>query len=192
VAQLERYVRALGPRIITVYYGWNDHWVALGPTDRHLRRILRRRGFYERSRLAQLALKARIGTAPPRADRPNRVSEDDYRANLTRIVARASAAGIMPVLLTAPSNHTPGREPEVLLQRHVRRLAELVPLHTAYTAITRDVARATGAPLCDLAEAFDTLPPPRDRYFLQDGIHFTDEGDRAVSVLLAACLERLP
>lgn len=192
VAQLERDVLPLAPRVITVYYGWNDHWVALGPTDRQLRRITRHRGLYGNSRLAQLVLKAQVGAARPIVDRPNRVSEADYRENLTRIVERASAAGITAVLLTAPSNHVPGQEPEVLLNRHLRHLDELVPLHNAYVAITRDVARATGAPLCDLAEAFDALPPPRDRYFLQDGIHFTDEGDRFVADVLAACLDRLP
>lgn len=187
VAQLERDVLALAPRIITVYYGWNDHWVALGPTDRELLRFMRLRGVFEHSRLAQLALKAQMD-AGPMAGRPNRVEPEAYRENLTRIVQIASGAGIVPVLLTAPSNHAAGHEPEALLKRHVRSLDELIPLHAAYTAITREVAGATGAALCDIAAAFQALPPPRERYFQRDGIHFTDEGDQRIADVLAACL----
>src|SRR3954467_9915755 len=33
LAQLRRDVIPMHPKVVTIYYGWNDHWVARGPTD---------------------------------------------------------------------------------------------------------------------------------------------------------------
>ena len=189
--QLRRDVISLHPRVITVYYGWNDHWVAMGLTDPEIARAHALREFASHSRLAQLWLKIEVGMAARRTPPPNRVPLRTYADNLVRIATEARAAGITPVFVTAPSNHTVGREPAYLATRHLRALSELVPLHTAYVDETRRIARQTVTPLCDAASAFAQLPAPHDRYFRADGIHLTDAGDEEMAGVLSACLVEL-
>ncbi len=184
---LRRDVVALKPRVVTIYYGWNDHWVALGPTDPELTFAHRFQWAADHVRLVQLLLKARMGVAGPMANRPNRVPIVRYRANLRAMVREAHTAGIHAVLITAPSNHVAGHEPEYLKLRHLRTLGELVPLHQAYVEVTREVARESGATLCDAAAAFEQLEG-RNRYFQKDGIHLTTQGDEQLAGLLASCI----
>jgi lysophospholipase L1-like esterase len=188
--QAVRDVVPLHPRVITVYYGWNDHWIALGPTDPDLMRMHRWLWWSDRLRILQMVLKARVGAATRlQGDaRPNRVSEARYIDNLETITRTARAAGIVTVLITAPTSHVAGHEPPYLRERHVRSLDELVPLHRAYVDATRRAAHDAGALLCDAYAAFDALPQPHDRYFLNDGIHLTDLGDRQMAAVLAPCI----
>jgi lysophospholipase L1-like esterase len=191
LAQLRRDVIPLHPRVVTIYYGWNDHWIAMGLTDPEILRAHRMRVIADHLRLAQLWLKLEVGAAERRTPVPNRVPIDAYAANVAAISTEARAAGITPVFITAPSNHEPGHEPANLAKRHLRALAELVPLHTAYTQMTRDVAARSGAMVCDAADAFTRLPQPHDRYFQRDGIHLTDAGDAEMARVVSACLETL-
>lgn len=189
LAQLRRDVLPLRPRVATFYFGWNDHWVALGPADEAARPGALTWWLSQHSRLFQLLLKARLATAL-RLDpqRPNRVELAAYKANLREMACLSQKAGIRPVFLTAPSNHQPGHEPEHLSGRHLRRLDELVPLHRAYVEATREVAQETGALLCDAAQTFDQAGALRGRYFRKDGIHLTEEGDQEMAKLLAGCI----
>jgi lysophospholipase L1-like esterase len=188
LAQLTRDVIPLHPKVVVIYYGWNDHWMALGPTDPELHSMGRYLWFAEHFRLAQLALKARVALAMRTADRPNRVPPGRYRQNLEAMARLARAAGITPVFVTAPSNHVPGHEPEYLLRRHVRRLADVVPLHQEYVRLTREAAEHEGAVLCDAATDFAAFPLPGDRYFKADGIHFTPDGDLALARIVSTCV----
>jgi lysophospholipase L1-like esterase len=188
LAQLRRDIVPLHPRVIVVYYGWNDHWMALGPTDAELRQARRFLSFSEHSRVMQLALKVRMGLASRHARSGNRVPPDRYEQNLESIASTARRAGIVPVFVTAPSNHVPGHEPAHLLRRHVRSLAEVIPLHQQYVQLTRDAAKAGGAVLCDAVTAFEALPPPYDQYFQRDGIHFTPAGDRQLASIVSGCI----
>lgn len=192
LAQLTRDVIPLHPRVVTIYYGWNDHWIAMGLTDPEIMRAHGLRTLAEHLRLAQLWMKLDVGRAAHRSPVPNRVPMHDYQANLLQMAAEARAAGIVPMFITAPSNHTVGHEPEYLAQRHLRSLAELVPLHTAYVQATRDAALAGHAPLCDAASAFAALPAPHDVYFQKDGIHLTDAGNSEMARIVGDCLLRLP
>jgi lysophospholipase L1-like esterase len=186
--QATRDVLPLHPRVITVYYGWNDHWIALGPTDPDLMRLHRWIWWSDRLRVLRVLLKARVGAALRMASPPNRVNEVRYRDNLEAITREARAAGVLTVLVTAPTSHVAGQEPAYLKERHLRKLDDLVPLHRAYVEATRQAARDTGAVLCDAAAAFDALPQPHEQYFLKDGIHFTEPGDRAMAAVLAPCI----
>ncbi len=189
VSLLRRDVLSLKPRVVTIDFGWNDHWVALGPTDPQLTLAHRFEWAADHVRLMQLLLKARMGVAGPIASRPNRVPIERYRTNLQAMVREAAAAGIRSVLVTAPSNHLQGHEPEYLKLRHVRSLDELVPLHQAYVDVTRQVAAEGAATLCDAAAAFEHLQP-RDPYFQRDGIHLTPRGDEQLASVLASCVVR--
>lgn len=189
LTQLRRDVLPLRPQVVTLYFGWNDHWVALGPPDAEIRRV----GFLVRqtvhSRLLQLGYKAWMTATGAGAERPNRVELPLYHSNLETMIRLGRQAGVRVVVITAPSSHLPGREPEYLKQRHLRRLSDLVPLHQAYVEATRKAAREADATLCDAAQAFPLLPPPAERYFRKDGIHLTKAGDQALAEILSGCIE---
>lgn len=191
LAQMRRDVARLRPRIATIYYGWNDHWLSIGVEDRETARIAALPLFrFQRSRLIQLLLKGYVAQrARKAAPRPLRVPLKSFRATLVELVETARALQIVPVLLTAPSGHEPGHEPEYLRGRWVEDLDELIPLHRRYVDTVREVAAASGAPLCDLAAAFDREPASdrRRRYFLPDGIHLSDQGDRRMAFFLYRC-----
>jgi lysophospholipase L1-like esterase len=183
--QLRRDVVPLHPRIVTIYYGWNDHWVAHGLTDPEIagaRRFLRTLG---NSRVIQAWLRLRMNLAARRPDRANRVPLPRYEQNLRQLASEARHAGIIPVFITAPANHIAGHEPAYLALRHLRRLDDLVPLHQAYVAATRRIAGEAGV-LCDAAAAFDSMP--HDRFFRADGIHLTDAGDEQMAKTLSECI----
>jgi lysophospholipase L1-like esterase len=189
--QLRRDIIPLHPKVVTIYFGWNDHWIARGLTDPEIMRADRLRGLAAHVRLAQLWMKLDVALAAQRTPAPNRVPMHDYQSNLLRMASDARAAGIIPVFITAPSNHAAGREPAYLAKRHLRSLAELVPLHAAYVQATRDAAAAAGAPVCDAATAFAALPKPHDRYFQSDGIHLTEAGSDEMARIVSGCLARL-
>lgn len=192
--QLERDVVPLHPRVITIYYGWNDHWRGFGVEDKEVARVSRsllRK--LDDLRLAQLVSKAVMvvkqddgGGEPLR-----RVSPSDFRHNLERMVEIARANGIVPVLVTAPSSHVAGAEPGELEGRFLDDLTELVPLHQRYVDIVRDVAATHNVILADLTAEFETMPPDlvRYSYFMQDGIHLYDAGNRKIAELLYGCFE---
>jgi lysophospholipase L1-like esterase len=187
--QLRRDVVPLRPRVATIYFGWNDHWIGFGLPDEKVAKLLDRTGSgWQDIRLMQLAEKADV--AAHRSADNRRVPLADFRRNLDSMVRLAKSQGIEPVLLTAPSSHMPGWEPKELQGRWLTRLEELVPLHQTYVAAVRAVAREDGAVLCDLAQYFESLPPgPRKAAFLKDGIHFTRRGANRAAAFLTDCLE---
>ena len=188
--QLVRDVVPLAPRVVTIYFGWNDHWVALGPPDSRIRAPLFPDAIASASRLAQLAELFWLGRPVATSRRPNRVSPARYEENVADMIRHVHEAGAEAVIITAASSHVAGSEPAYLAERHLRQLGDLVPLHREYVELTRTITKARGGVLCDAASAFDDLPPPKSRYFHQDGIHMTDEGDRALAGLLAGCIVR--
>jgi hypothetical protein len=113
-----------------------------------------------------------------------------YEQNLEAIARLGHEAGIAPVFVTAPSNHVAGHEPDYLMKRHVRRLSDVIPLHQQYVGLTRIAAQNQGAILCDAAAEFAALPPPHDRLFRADAIHFTPEGDQQLAQIVSRCISR--
>jgi len=195
--QLERDLLPLSPRVITVYFGWNDHWLSMGLTDREMasqRLDYRYFPALYRSRVAQLLFRfytERFVLAGI-DERPVRVPPADFRANLVQLVGMARAHDIAPVLITAPSAHREGREPELLLGRWVVELDELIPMHQQYVGIVRQVAGEHRVPLLDLARRFEAQPEDdwRKRYFMHDGIHLQPEGDQLIARWLLQLLTR--
>lgn len=188
LVQLRRDVIPLHPKVVTIYYGWNDHWVAMGLTDPEIMRAHRLRTLAEHFRLAQLWLKLDVAMAARRNPAPNRVPIQEYEANLLHMANEARGAGITPLFITAPSNHVAGHEPAYLGKRHVRALGELVPLHAAYIQATKDAAATAAAPVCDAAAAFAALPEPHRYYFQDDGIHLTELGNSEMAKVVGGCL----
>lgn len=190
--QLERDVLPLRPRVVTLYFGWNDHWTGFGIEDKNVSRLKDLSSpFLESLRLGQLLIKLRIAREIGAADRPNRVSEDDFRANLAAMVRSARAAGVEAVLVTAPTAHVDGGTLPGPMERWLRRPEDLVPVHRRYAEIVREVARAEGAPLCDLEAAMRR--PAADgaaAWFTADGIHLSPAGAEFVGELLHRDLVR--
>ncbi|MEN3340132.1 MAG: hypothetical protein V7647_3808 [Acidobacteriota bacterium] len=188
LVQLRRDVLPLKPAVVVIYYGWNDHWMALGPTDPALHLEHRFIGLAEHVRLLQVAFRAQVAWAERSPVRPNRVPPAKYRDNLETMARLSEGAGIHPVFVTAPSNYVAGHEPAYLLQRHIQRLSDVIPFHEQYVQLTREAARESGAVLCDAAAVFAALPGSHDRYFKSDAIHFTPEGDAELASIVSGCI----
>jgi lysophospholipase L1-like esterase len=190
---LRRDVAPLRPRVVTLYFGWNDHWMGYGFEDRHIHAMTTAPPEALRQlRLSQLLFKAVLAQAVSRRERwPNRVPAERYRENLREMVALVRGAQGIPLLITAPTSHRVGAEPPHLARHWILDLSQLVPVHRHYLEITREVARDTEAPLCDLAADFDALlaREPASRYFESDGIHLSEAGDRRIADRLIGCLQ---
>lgn len=191
--QLLRDVIPLAPEVVTIYYGWNDHWIGFGIEDKTIARL--KKVFSSRwsdLRMVQLASQAAVAWGARDTAYPNRVSLADYEENLRTMVREARLVGITPMLITAASNHRVGEEPTHLGERWLREVSDLVPLHESYIEAVRKVAAETGAPLCDPhIKLRNNAPPDKlDTYFLDDGIHFTPEGDEILGSILFQCFDR--
>lgn len=190
---LETELLALRPDVVTVYFGWNDHWSSWAAPDKELAAELdrgwRRRLLAERVRLLQAWHFARDrlgGRAGPAKGAPPRVSLEDYADNLRAIVAACGAAGARPVLLTAPSGLTPGHPVARRLveeSRNFEDASRLPAVHESYNAVARRVASETGAQLVDLAADF-AREKDADALFT-DGIHLSPAGHERAARLLA-------
>jgi lysophospholipase L1-like esterase len=190
LAALERDLLPLGPSVVAIYFGWNDHWTRFGLPDAAAARIARSGARLSGSRLVQLGTKLRIALHGKPTDAPARVSAHDFRENLRTMVRLCRERGAVPVLVTAPSAHVEGSEPAFLAEeRYLADLARLVPLHREYVGIVREIAAAEGAILCD-AERELPGPPVREQLFRRDGIHLDDAGSDALARLLLETLLR--
>ena len=191
--QLKRDVLPMQPRVITIYYGWNDHWCTFGAEDKdiatfHLRHPLLLNKSISRLRIVQLINKQLFSKVMAgETYSQQRVPLIDFRTNLRAMVRLAREHGITPVLLTAPSVHQVGQEPTYLAERSLKDLHQLVPLHNAYVQAVREVAAEDHVLLVDLFKLFKELPPPeQEASFQKDGIHLTEIGDRHIATFLYA------
>src|SRR3954469_6605883 len=188
--QLRRDVLAIHPRIATLYYGWNDHWIGFGLPGDDVARLLSRTGSgWQDVRLVQLGQKAWV--ASHRSDDNRRVPLPEFRHNLHAMIGLARSHGIEPVLISAPTSHEKGREPEYLKGVWIHRLEDVVPLHQEYVEAVRGVAREDRAVLCDLAGDIAAINGAHRRaIFLKDGIHLNHRGAERAAAMLADCLDK--
>lgn len=191
--QLERDVVPLKPRVATLYFGWNDHWINNNVTDEQAAELLERPLLGARSlRLVQLLYRV-LGTARSLEEaeaKPRlRVPLESFRHNLEAMVELAQKNGITPVLLTAPTTHEPDQRQPPPGRQAPPDLKGTV--HLRYVEAVRAVAREREVPLCDLHREIAALPQAeRPNYFTGDGIHLSHKGGRLVARLLADCLDR--
>lgn len=193
--QLQRDVAPLNPRVVTIFYGWNDHWLGFGVEDDQVQWVTRSwLARMDQLRLGQLLVKTWMAMSVGRRSTwPRRVPPEDFRRNLMEMAQVATSHGIKAVLLTAPTSHRQGHEPRHLAERWLDDISELVPLHQQYVGIVREVGAASGVPVCDLARSVDELTPEqRAADFMSDGIHFTDSGNKRIAAMLLDCFESQP
>ncbi|MGE5234682.1 MAG: SGNH/GDSL hydrolase family protein [Acidobacteriota bacterium] len=189
---LERDLLPLRPALVTVDFGWNDHWKGYGIEDRDIGGLPFMRSALEPLRLVQLVQKATIALRG-RSYAAQRVALADFRANLRQIARQTRAAGAVPVLLTAPTSNVEGQEPSYLRDGWLDDISQLLPLHRRYAQAVREVAASEHVPLCDLLEDFDRLPEEQRRAsFGSDGIHFTNPGSARAGEMLYRCFAAHP
>lgn len=167
---------ALQPDIVTVMYGWNDHWLCPVPD---IGRMAVEMGWFrggvlkalQRKRFGQL-----LSLADGRSDagsvagspRVSRVSPELYRRTLTRLVGEIRSANATPVLITAPRA---ARLTRALVHlRQIESVESGIRNHDLYNGVAREVARANAVPMLDLAS--QPMNAELAPFFARDGIHF--------------------
>jgi lysophospholipase L1-like esterase len=191
--QFQQYGAPLKPDYVTLYFGWNDHWlykipdhlrmaVRMHPLKAAFTDAIRRKRMY--TLLSGLARPAELGGNAEGED--YRVPHAMYRATLSELIREARKAGAQPLVLTAARR---GLTEDVVRSGHARSVGEVERVHDEYVAITREVAAAEQAPLLDLAEKF--AAPQYDRIFMRDGIHFKQDGLHLIAEALHAKLAEL-
>ncbi len=172
----------LKPDIVTLYYGWNDHWLEM-QKDRD--RMARKTGklysaIYElfkskRSFMLMHNLVIHGDTGSMVRKEPGfRVPPEDYQNTLRRFVAEIREAKAIPILITAPR-----RDAVPSLKRHGNVLIDYNAVHDEYAEYTRQVATELDVDLLDLHQKFSS--PEYDVYFSNDGIHFHQEGLKKIA-----------
>ena len=181
-AVYHRWADRLGANVVTLYFGWNDHWTEHSVTDRQ--RMASRMGPFAAKNLEAFRRKrlynalshavSRMregGEGRSDADsRVPRVPPVEYVGTLKRLIAEIRANGAVPLVLTAPRRSLTDT---LVKSGHARSPAEAEEFHDHYVELTRQVAAEENAELLDLA-AIIASPDYDDGYFMEDGIHWTD------------------
>lgn len=190
--QFQKHARHYQPDVVTIYFGWNDHWLHEKPDHRRMAvrmhrvpakiiRSLKRKRFY--------GLLSRLVPHPDRRAAQEagkigfRVPPDMYTATLTALISEIREINAVPLVITAPRRTLHGRQRRVD-HANAERQAEIE--HDQYIELTRAVAASAGADLLDLAAIL--APPEYDSLFSNDGIHFREKGLQRIAELL---LEKL-
>lgn len=191
--QFVKYGQALQPDVVTIYFGWNDHWLydkpdrlrlatRLTPAQARLAKVLQQLRLFG---VLSRRLKAQAPTSPNQQRGP-RVPPEHYTETLSNLVVAIRATGAQPLILTAARREL---TPTLVKTGHAENENQAEQLHDRYVELTRDTARAMEVPLLDLAHQFSG--PECDRYFSQDGIHFEKEGLQAIAEALLAKLNEM-
>jgi lysophospholipase L1-like esterase len=164
-------LRDLEPDLITVRYGWNDHFLSAGDEQGGLFRepdtrlglffedLLLRSKLYAFAKRLGLELRAlrqpvkdQVRTAFKRQKEwVPAISIEDYERNLRRIVEIGHSRGAEVWLLTAPRNPAPNDEAKKLLSAHNRiDFDRLMQTHDRYNDALRRVGAEVGALVVDM------------------------------------------
>jgi lysophospholipase L1-like esterase len=182
------------PDLITVYFGWNDHWRAIHYPDKEQPRanklVMKLQETLDYTRIYQFLNKT-IGEAKLKNEpifRP-RVSLSDYRSNIVTIISTAKKKDIEVLLMTAPEAFTSDN-----IAMHERRGlvtpdVDPIKLHKAYNEVIREIAASEQVEMVDLESIFNDLPE-KETYFLKDGIHHRDKGLSVVAHAIFAAIKK--
>jgi lysophospholipase L1-like esterase len=177
----------LDPDVVTIFFGWNDHWLEM-QTDRNRMAIkthpLLARA-HEKLKDKRIYMLVSSLVRPSGADLSKRtepgfrVPPEEYVSVLHQLVREIRAIDARPLLITAPRREvhpTEHRFPEV------SATLDYGEIHDDYVELTRQVAIDSGADILDLHQIL--ADPTYDKYFLNDGIHFRQEGLPIIADLL--------
>ena len=172
-------VANFSPDIVTIMYGWNDHWLAPEEDVPRLARV----GSPARTAVRNALARKRVIVALSRKAKPDknhvtvRVPPAVYAQGLRDLIAAIRQSGGEPMLMTAPRATTISGH--LINAGHARSKAEALRLHDEYAEITRRVAREENARLFDLAAVFTNAA-----YFSRDGVHYQGEGIEHIARLI--------
>ena len=171
------------PDVVTVYFGWNDHWLARAVTDgeymEHLKlspiRIVRLvRALTGRS--------VRIARGP--GDRLQRVPLEEYSRNLEHIHRLVASTGAQCILITAPGVEFEATQDKLVSGGHITKNDNYIEIHERYNEVVRRLAEK-GLNVIDLAASFKDVSDVQS-LLTDDGIHLSDRGHtRAAEALLS-------
>lgn len=179
--------RQMEPDIVTIYFGWNDHWLAaeadrqkmgleMRPFAGRIFEVLRKKRFF-RFFIWAMSPVQHLARRDQGETRVLRVPPEAYRSAMKALVKEIRAVGAIPILITAPRRSL---TQAVVYKQYVTSIDDGNRLHDRYVDTTRKVARDTQAELLDLAMLL--ADQECDAYFAPDGIHFdayTHEGHMA-------------
>lgn len=177
--RLEADVSRWSPDVVTVYFGWNDHWLARGYRDSQQRppqaAVAGAAELLDHLRTYQLVnlVGAKMRTAQTVG--VHRVELDEYADNLRAIVRAGRKLKSEVWLITAPHALDSGIPAYLTATREVDDPAGLIAMHGAYNAAVRQVAQELDAPLLDLDREIEARSD-RASYFDDDHIHLSDAG----------------
>ncbi|HOW58490.1 MAG TPA: GDSL-type esterase/lipase family protein [Candidatus Omnitrophota bacterium] len=195
--RLKREIVSYEPDILTVFFGWNDHWAAMTPD--HLVKVkanwqIDLINFLEKFRVYQAyhwliaQIKAKILKKERQEIRGNyRVPPEKYEKNLNDIINICLSNKIQPVLITAPFDAAQIRSS----QNFPFSREALLETHHTYNEIVRKVGMARGVVVIDLEVFFLQVEPQRLSLYFSDGIHFTPRGCKLVAELIVQRMQEL-
>ncbi|NIP42961.1 MAG: SGNH/GDSL hydrolase family protein [candidate division Zixibacteria bacterium] len=194
---LKEKVLDFDPDIITLSFGWNDIWGAgkgitdkeqeiLSPTVVWLQNILAHLETYKLMKYLILEVTEDEGLESFNIQNPQyRVSQQEYRYNLSQIERIATENGIVPVFLTSPAPDTRvyfGPQSE-------SQLENLFRIHEEYNQVIRqlrDREQFWVAPAATYFKNQSGFFDPR----LEDYIHYNVKGHEYVASIIAQYLRR--
>jgi lysophospholipase L1-like esterase len=172
-------LRSLDPDLVTVRFGWNDHFLSEAPpgkspyreSDRAwlipLEDLALRTKLYPFLRKLGMELRARRGQDPDalrqafaaQTEWAPTVPIPDYEHNLRRIVEIARSRGAEVWLLTAPSNPYPDEQAKKHVTYNNRQtFEELIAVHDQYNDATRRVGAELHVPVIDMDRHYRDNP----------------------------------
>lgn len=183
LAVYRRWGEKIGANVVTIYFGWNDHWTEHSVTDRqrmasrmgpiaakNLEAFRKKRIYVALSKAVSRMREGGEGRSAGDARVP-RVPPVEYASTLKRMIEEIRANGAAPLVLTAPRRSL---TQTLVKSGHARSPEEAEALHDRYVELTRQVAEEEGAELLDLA-AMVAGSEYDEGYFMEDGIHWTDD-----------------
>ncbi len=179
------------PNLVTVYFGWNDHWLAMDNSDKDQKQsspsLVSLRNALDKFRSVQLMSFARTVFAPPK--RPGfRVEPSDYESNLMAMHKLSVEIGADLWYLTAPQALDLGIPPYLVTSGEVDDVGSLISLHEQYNSRVRNVAEQTKSVLVDLESELNR--GDKASLFDDDHIHLSATGRQLVAAQLLANLHQ--
>jgi lysophospholipase L1-like esterase len=178
----------LKPDFVSIYYGWNDHWLGGKPDSNSMglgmsanqadlfETFQEVRSFqlivYLMNPVRRIAVKEKkLGL---------RVPPDEFVWTLKKFIQEVRSLDAVPILITAPRAEK--LTTLLLRNKQARDMDEVTRIHDEYCDLARQVSGEESVPLLDLAAAF--AGPEKAHLFSDDGIHLQREGRKQVARLL--------
>ena len=164
----ESRIAKLKPDVVTIMFGWNDHWLARGIPDsqqavKPSTELSKPINWFKGLRIYQLLnyiIYHNVQSPHRFSPATYRVPIEEYKNYMERLTDAAKSSGAQVILITAPSAFDAGKVPAYLLELgFVQRLEgenekdlalRLNRLHASYNDVTRAVAAEKAVALVDL------------------------------------------